>query len=103
MVIIQGKLDGIKTKYAEINSMSDNVLKTLERVLSLSNRLAHTHEDLNTWLETAEAEMKEFADQEPMGKHLIHSQNRQKVRLFFLFRCVQEKVGYIIFRLMCSM
>ncbi|XP_014915962.1 dystonin isoform X5 [Poecilia latipinna] len=78
VVIIQGKLDGIKTKYAEINSMSDNVLKTLERVLSLSNRLACTHEDLNTWLETAEAEMKEFADQEPMGEHLIHSQNRQK-------------------------
>ncbi|XP_032409209.1 dystonin isoform X2 [Xiphophorus hellerii] len=81
VVIIQGKLDGIKTKYAEINSMSDNVLKTLERVLSLSNRLAHTHEDLNTWLETAEAEMKEFADQEPMGEHLIHSQNRQKALL----------------------
>uniref|UniRef100_A0A087XZX7 Dystonin n=1 Tax=Poecilia formosa TaxID=48698 RepID=A0A087XZX7_POEFO len=78
VVIIQGKLDGIKTKYAEINSMSDNVLKTLERVLSLSNRLACTHEDLNTWLEMAEAEMKEFADQEPMGEHLIHSQNRQK-------------------------
>uniref|UniRef100_A0A3B3YUQ0 Dystonin n=1 Tax=Poecilia mexicana TaxID=48701 RepID=A0A3B3YUQ0_9TELE len=81
VVIIQGKLDGIKTKYAEINSMSDNVLKTLERVLSLSNRLACTHEDLNTWLEMAEAEMKEFADQEPMGEHLIHSQNRQKALL----------------------
>ncbi|PWA25603.1 hypothetical protein CCH79_00001560 [Gambusia affinis] len=61
--------------------MSDDVLKTLERVLSLSNRLAHTHEVLNTWLETAEAEMKEFADQEPMGEHLIHSQNRQKALL----------------------
>ncbi|XP_054886084.1 dystonin isoform X2 [Poeciliopsis prolifica] len=81
VVIIQGKLDGIKTKYAEINSMSDNVLKTLEWVLSLSDRLVHTHEDLNTWLETTEAEMKEFADQEPMGEHLIHSQNRQKALL----------------------
>ncbi|XP_017164339.1 dystonin isoform X15 [Poecilia reticulata] len=81
VVIIQGKLDGIKTKYAEINSMSDNVLKTLEQVLSLSNRLAHIHEDLNSWLETAEAEMMEFADQEPMGEHLIHSQNRQKALL----------------------
>ncbi|KAM4729954.1 dystonin isoform 3-T3 [Anableps anableps] len=81
VVIIQGKLDGIKTKYAEINSMSDNVLKTLERVLNLSNKLTHTHEDLNTWLETAEAEMKTFVDQEPVGEQLIHSQNRQKALL----------------------
>ncbi|MED6240981.1 hypothetical protein ATANTOWER_008669, partial [Ataeniobius toweri] len=81
VVIIQGKLDGIKTKYAEISSMSDNVLKTLERVLCLSKKLHHTHKDLNTWLETAEAEIKIFADQEPVGEQLIHSQNRQKALL----------------------
>uniref|UniRef100_A0A3Q2R448 Dystonin n=1 Tax=Fundulus heteroclitus TaxID=8078 RepID=A0A3Q2R448_FUNHE len=81
VVSIQGKLDGIKSKYAEIKSMSDNVLKTLERVLSLSNKLQHTHQDLNTWLATAEAEMKTFADQDPVGEQLIHSQNRQKALL----------------------
>ncbi|MEQ2262042.1 hypothetical protein XENORESO_005580, partial [Xenotaenia resolanae] len=81
VVIIQGKLDGIKTKYAEISSMSDNVLKTLERVLCLSKKLHHTHKDLNAWLETAEAEIKTFADQEPVGEQLIHSQNRQKALL----------------------
>uniref|UniRef100_A0A3Q2DDV9 Dystonin n=1 Tax=Cyprinodon variegatus TaxID=28743 RepID=A0A3Q2DDV9_CYPVA len=78
VVIIQGKLDGIKSKYAEINSMSENVLKTLEGVLSLSNKLQHHHKDLNTWLEKAEAELKIFADQEPVGDQLIHSQNKQK-------------------------
>lgn len=81
MVVIQGKLDGIKTKYAEINSMSDNVLKTLERVLSLSTKLQHTHEELRSWLEKAEAEISAFADQEPVGEQLIQAQSRQKVRV----------------------
>lgn len=79
--MIQGKLDGIKAKYAEINSMSDGVLKTLERVLSLSTKLQHTHEDLSSWLEKVEAEVSAFADQEPVGEQLVHAQNRQKVRV----------------------
>ncbi|XP_053189157.1 dystonin [Scomber japonicus] len=81
VVVIQGKLDGIKTKYAEIISMSNNVLKTLEQVLSLSSKLQHTHEDLRSWLEKAEAEIHAFADQEPLGDQLIHAQNRQKALL----------------------
>ncbi|KAL7384249.1 hypothetical protein ABVT39_026968 [Epinephelus coioides] len=81
VVVIQGKLDGIKAKYAEINSMSDGVLKTLERVLSLSTKLQHTHEDLSSWLEKVEAEVSAFADQEPVGEQLVHAQNRQKALL----------------------
>ncbi|XP_056250906.1 dystonin isoform X16 [Seriola aureovittata] len=81
VVVIQGKLDGIKAKYAEINSMSDNVLKTLERVLSLSSKLQHTHEDLSSWLEKAEAEINAFDGQEPVGEQLIHAQSRQKALL----------------------
>lgn len=84
VIIIQCKLDGIKTKYAEINAMSENVLKTLQQVLSLSNELQHTHEDLSSWLETAEAEIKTFADQEPVGEQFIYSHNRRKVSRFFL-------------------
>lgn len=80
MVVIQGKLDGIKTKYAEINTMSDNVLKKLEQVLSLSTRMQNTHEDLSSWLEKVETETSAFADQEPVGEQLLHAQNRQKVR-----------------------
>uniref|UniRef100_A0A673BHL4 Dystonin n=1 Tax=Sphaeramia orbicularis TaxID=375764 RepID=A0A673BHL4_9TELE len=81
VVVIQGKLDGIKTKYAEINSMSDSVLKTLEKVLSLSTKLQNTHEDLSTWLEKVETEISAFADQEPVGEQLIHAQSRQKALL----------------------
>ncbi|XP_072247222.1 dystonin isoform X4 [Leuresthes tenuis] len=81
VVVIQGKLDGIKTKYAEINSMSDGVLKTLERVLSLSTKLQHTHQDLSAWLDKTEAEMNIFADQVPVGEQQAQSQNRQKALL----------------------
>ncbi|XP_035848604.1 dystonin isoform X9 [Sander lucioperca] len=81
VVVIQGKLDGIKTKYAEINSLSDSSLKTLERVWSLSTKLQHTHEDLSSWLEKVEAEVSAFADQKPVGEQLIHAQSRQKALL----------------------
>ncbi|XP_034057772.1 dystonin isoform X5 [Gymnodraco acuticeps] len=81
VVVIQGKLDGIKTKYAEINSMSDSVLKTLEHVSSLSAKLQNTHEDLSSWLEKVEVEVSAFADEEPVGEQLIHAQIRQKALL----------------------
>ncbi|KAM8858982.1 dystonin isoform 4-T4 [Spinachia spinachia] len=81
VVVIQGKLDGIKAKYAEINSLSDSVLKTLEQVLGLSTKLKHTHEDLSSWLEKAEDEVSAFADQQPAGEQLIHAQGRQKALL----------------------
>lgn len=79
MIVIQGKLDGIKTKYAEINSMSDTVLKKLERVLSLSAKMKNTHEDLSSWLENAESETRAFAAQEPVGEQLLHAQSRLRV------------------------
>ncbi|CAJ1067502.1 dystonin isoform X11 [Xyrichtys novacula] len=81
VVVIQGKLDGIKTKYAEINSASDSVLKKLEKVLGLSTKLQSTHEDLSSWLEKVEAETRAFADQEPVGEQLVHAQSRQKTLL----------------------
>uniref|UniRef100_UPI003AAC7BF1 dystonin-like n=1 Tax=Centroberyx gerrardi TaxID=166262 RepID=UPI003AAC7BF1 len=81
VIVIQGKLDGIKTKYAEINSMSDNVSKTLERVLTLSTKLQQTHEELSCWLENVESEISAFAAQEPVGEQLTHAQNRQKALL----------------------
>nr|XP_043901251.1 dystonin isoform X3 [Solea senegalensis] len=81
VVVIQGKLDGIKSKYAEISSMSDSVLKTLEHVSSLSSKLQHTHEDLNSWLEKVEAEISAFAAQEPVGEQLVHAQDRQNALL----------------------
>nr|XP_046257656.1 dystonin isoform X15 [Scatophagus argus] len=81
VIVIQGKLDGIKTKYAEINAMSDNVLKKMERVLSLSAKLQQTHEDLSSWLESTESETRTFADQESAGEQLLHAQSRQRALL----------------------
>ncbi|CAN9499905.1 unnamed protein product [Ophioblennius macclurei] len=81
VVVIQGKLDGIKAKYAEINNMSDGVLKTLEQVLSLSSKLQNTHENLHSWLEKAEVEIDGFCDQEPVGEQLMQSQSRQRALL----------------------
>ncbi|XP_056291885.1 dystonin isoform X5 [Pseudoliparis swirei] len=81
VVVIQGKLDGIKTKYAEITSMSDSVLKTLEQVSGLSSKLQQTHEDLSSWLEKVEAEVSAFAEQEPAGEQLVHAQSRQTALL----------------------
>ncbi|XP_036402094.1 LOW QUALITY PROTEIN: dystonin [Megalops cyprinoides] len=78
VVVIQGKLDGIKTRYAEINSMSSKVSKTLEQALSLAARLQHTHEGLSCWLEGVEAELEAFQAQAPVGEQLIQAQDRQK-------------------------
>uniref|UniRef100_A0AAV2JR41 Dystonin n=1 Tax=Knipowitschia caucasica TaxID=637954 RepID=A0AAV2JR41_KNICA len=80
VVVIQSKLDGIKNKYTEINTMSDNVLKTLEKVLGLSTQLHQTHEDLNNWLETVEAEVNAFAVNDAAGVNgqLVDIQNRKK-------------------------
>uniref|UniRef100_A0A8C8D9H4 Dystonin n=1 Tax=Oncorhynchus tshawytscha TaxID=74940 RepID=A0A8C8D9H4_ONCTS len=81
VVVIQGKLDGIKTRYAEINSMSGNVSKTLDQALTLASKLQHIHEDLSSWLENVETELTAFAAQEPVGEQLIQAQDRQKALL----------------------
>ncbi|KAL0964650.1 hypothetical protein UPYG_G00327030 [Umbra pygmaea] len=81
VVVIQGKLDGIKTRYAEISSMSANVSKTLSQAQTLASKLKHTHEDLSSWLNSVEAELKAFAAYQPVGEQLIQAQHRQKVLL----------------------
>uniref|UniRef100_A0A8C8D373 Dystonin n=1 Tax=Oncorhynchus tshawytscha TaxID=74940 RepID=A0A8C8D373_ONCTS len=81
VVVIQGKLDGIKTRYAEINSMSGNVSQTLNQALTLASKLQHTHEDLSSWLENVEAELTAFAAQAPVGEQLVQAQDRQKALL----------------------
>lgn len=83
MVVIQGKLDGIKTRYAEINTMSNNVTKTLEQALSLASKLEHTHEDLASWLDKVEADLEVFGTQEPVGEQLTQVQESRKVSLPF--------------------
>ncbi|XP_077469506.1 dystonin isoform X8 [Stigmatopora argus] len=81
VVVIQGKLDGIKTKYAEITSMSGNVLNTLERVLNLSTKLHHTHENLSSWLQKAETQVNSYVDEQPIDEQLTQDQQKQKTLL----------------------
>uniref|UniRef100_A0AAR2JH65 Dystonin n=1 Tax=Pygocentrus nattereri TaxID=42514 RepID=A0AAR2JH65_PYGNA len=86
VVVIQGKLDGIKTRYAEISTMSNSVLTTLNKALSLATKMQHTHEELSCWLEKVESELATFRAQESVGEQLTHVQERQKA----LMKEVQE-------------
>ncbi|XP_039546384.1 dystonin isoform X5 [Pimephales promelas] len=81
VVVIQGKLDGIKTRYSEINTMSGDVSKTLDKALSLATKLHNTHEELDSWLEKVESELASFKAEEPVGEQLTGLQERQKTLL----------------------
>lgn len=81
VVVIQGKLDGIKSRYSEITTMSNDVSKTLDKALSLATKLQNTHEELNSWLEKVESDVSTFEAQEAVGEQLNSLQDRQKVSL----------------------
>jgi len=57
VLLIQEKLDGIKSRYAEMTACSSKALRTLEQALQLATRFASAHDDLNQWLDGVEAEL----------------------------------------------
>ncbi|XP_026206002.1 microtubule-actin cross-linking factor 1 isoform X13 [Anabas testudineus] len=57
VLLIQEKLDGIKSRYAEMTASSSKALRTLEQALQLATRFASAHNDLNQWLDGVEAEL----------------------------------------------
>ncbi|XP_057684734.1 microtubule-actin cross-linking factor 1 isoform X3 [Corythoichthys intestinalis] len=57
VLLIQEKLDGIKSRYAEMTAGSSKALRTLEQALQLATRFASAHHDLNQWLDDVEAEL----------------------------------------------
>ncbi|XP_061753233.1 microtubule-actin cross-linking factor 1 isoform X17 [Nerophis ophidion] len=57
VLLIQEKLDGIKSRYAEVTAGSSKALRTLEQALQLATRFASAHDDLNQWLDAVEAEL----------------------------------------------
>ncbi|XP_061123835.1 microtubule-actin cross-linking factor 1 isoform X7 [Syngnathus typhle] len=57
VLLIQEKLDGIKSRYAEMTAGSSKALRTLEQALQLATRFASAHHDLNQWLDAVEAEL----------------------------------------------
>ncbi|XP_077405792.1 microtubule-actin cross-linking factor 1 isoform X5 [Vanacampus margaritifer] len=57
VLLIQEKLDGIKSRYAEMTAGSSKALRTLEQALQLATRFASAHHDLSQWLDGVEAEL----------------------------------------------
>ncbi|KAI4818359.1 hypothetical protein KUCAC02_011702, partial [Chaenocephalus aceratus] len=57
VLLIQEKLDGIKSRYAEMTTGSSKALRTLEQALQLATRFASAHDDINQWLDAVEAEL----------------------------------------------
>lgn len=94
VLLIQEKLDGIKSRYAEMTAGSSRALRTLEQALQLSTRFAAAHEDVSRWLDGVEAELNNM---EPDASPAY--QERQKVGgviafgLHFTFRqgCILER------------
>ncbi|XP_061479010.1 dystonin isoform X26 [Rhineura floridana] len=78
VVIIQDKLEGIKTRYKDITKLSPDVSKTLEKALQLSGQLQSVHEKLSTWLDKVEVELLSYESQHPKGEELNQAQERQK-------------------------
>ncbi|KAL6099375.1 macf1 [Pungitius sinensis] len=57
VLLIQEKLDGIKSRYSEMTAASSKALRTLEQALQLATRFASAHDDINQWLDAVEAEL----------------------------------------------
>uniref|UniRef100_A0A673K2E1 Microtubule-actin cross-linking factor 1-like n=1 Tax=Sinocyclocheilus rhinocerous TaxID=307959 RepID=A0A673K2E1_9TELE len=57
VLLIQEKLDGIKSRYAEMTAGSSKALRTLEQALQLATRFASSHDDISQWLDSVEAEL----------------------------------------------
>ncbi|XP_056670297.1 dystonin isoform X30 [Monodelphis domestica] len=78
VLIIQDKLEGIKARYKDINELSSDVAKTLEKALQLSGQLQSTHENLCAWLDKVELELLSYETQDLKGEALGRAQERQK-------------------------
>uniref|UniRef100_A0A672SVA4 Microtubule actin crosslinking factor 1 n=1 Tax=Sinocyclocheilus grahami TaxID=75366 RepID=A0A672SVA4_SINGR len=55
VLLIQEKLDDIKSRYAEMTAGSSKALRTLEQALQLATRFASSHDDISQWLDSVEA------------------------------------------------
>lgn len=76
VLLIQEKLDGIKSRYAEMTAGSSKALRTLEQALQLATRFASSHDDISQWLDSVEAELNNIeTDTTPAY------QDRQRVRM----------------------
>lgn len=57
------------------------MFKTLEEALQLSGQLQSAHKELCSWLDKVEVELLSYNSQDPKGKELNETQERQKVSI----------------------
>ncbi|XP_068773809.1 microtubule-actin cross-linking factor 1 isoform X12 [Struthio camelus] len=78
VLLIQEKLDGIKTRYSDITATSSKALRTLEQARQLATKFQSTHEELNSWMSQVEEELMSSGGQSPAGEQIPQFQQRQK-------------------------
>lgn len=79
VLLIQEKLDGIKTRYSDITAASSKALRTLEQARQLATKFQSTHEELTGWMSKVEDELASSGGQSPAGEQIPQFQQRQKV------------------------
>uniref|UniRef100_A0A663N7N7 Microtubule actin crosslinking factor 1 n=1 Tax=Athene cunicularia TaxID=194338 RepID=A0A663N7N7_ATHCN len=78
VLLIQEKLDGIKTRYSDITAASSKALRTLEQARQLATKFQSTHEELASWMSKVEDELASSGGQSPAGEQIPQFQQRQK-------------------------
>ncbi|XP_054026388.1 microtubule-actin cross-linking factor 1 isoform X17 [Dryobates pubescens] len=78
VLLIQEKLDGIKTRYSDITAASSKALRTLEQARQLATKFQSTHEELTSWMSKVEDELASSGAQSPAGEQIPQFQQRQK-------------------------
>ncbi|XP_013908366.1 PREDICTED: microtubule-actin cross-linking factor 1-like isoform X2 [Thamnophis sirtalis] len=78
VLLIQEKLDGIKTRYSDITAASSKALRTLEQARQLATKFQSTHEELTGWMGQVEEELMYGGGHSPTGEQIPQFQQRQK-------------------------
>ncbi|NWS45237.1 MACF1 factor, partial [Probosciger aterrimus] len=78
VLLIQEKLDGIKTRYSDITAASSKALRTLEQARQLATKFQSTHEELTSWMSNVEDELASSGGQSPASEQIPQFQQRQK-------------------------
>uniref|UniRef100_A0A8C5UJ02 Microtubule actin crosslinking factor 1 n=1 Tax=Malurus cyaneus samueli TaxID=2593467 RepID=A0A8C5UJ02_9PASS len=78
VLLIQEKLDGIKTRYSDITAASSKALRTLEQARQLATKFQSTHEELTGWMSKVEDELAASGAQSPAPEQIPQFQQRQK-------------------------
>ncbi|KAM3930381.1 dystonin isoform 2-T2 [Leptodactylus fuscus] len=78
VVVIQEKLDGIKSRYSDITKLSSDVSKVLEQALNLATKFHSTHDVLGRWLDKVEVQLNSYEIQDQNAEDINSIQQRKK-------------------------